>query len=277
MRNLFQFISRYYFFFLFLLLFILAIIITGSRQHYQQALMWHSANKIAGQLHQARERVVSYFSLRQVNEKLLEENTQLRDQLEENFILSDDSVYIAPDTIYKRRFTYMHAGVINNSINRRNNHITLNKGQLHGIRPNMGIMTHDGVAGIITAVSENFSLAMSLLHSEVMLSVKIKKNEHIGSLQWEGENYRTAHMSYIPPHVDLQTGEEVVTSGLSAIFPENIPIGHITDWEIRRGESFYTARIELNMDFNTLSYVYIVKDLMQEELEDLQELVSPEI
>ncbi len=270
MRNLLQFIYRYHFFLLFVLLFTLAMVINASRQHYKQALIWHSANIFSAHIYQFRQNVVSYFNLREVNQTLIDENVILFNQLEENFMFADETTFIVEDSLQQRKYTYMHADIINNSINLRNNYLTLNKGKKHGVRPDMGVVTPNGVVGIVKAVSKNFSLVNSLLHSETIISVKIEKNGHIGSLLWNGENYRIADMTYIPPHVELEAKDKVVTSGYSVIFPGNIPVGHMIDWEIRRGETFYTAKVELYLDFNKLNHVYIVKNLLQDEQEELE-------
>ncbi len=277
MRNLFLFIFRYHFFFLFLLLFVVAMILTGSRQHYQQALMWHSANQVTARFYQSVNSVTSYLALREETTKLHEHNNRLLKKLKDNFIIREDTVFEVSDSLTQRRFTYIEAGVINRSVTRRNNYLTLDKGKKHGVQPNMGVITPHGVAGVIKAVSDNFSLVISILHSELLISVKLEKNDHMGSLQWEGEDYRVAHMYYIPPHVEFTPGDKVVTSGLSAIFPAHIPIGRVKDWEIRRGETFYTAVVDLELDFNKLTHVHIVKNLLQEEQEELEMMMSPDL
>ncbi len=277
MRNLFLFILRYQFFFLFLLLFVVALVLTGTRQHYQQALMWHSTNQVAGRVYQYVNNVNSYLALREENKRLHEQNNRLLNQVKDNFLMREDTVFEVRDSLKERRFTYMESGVINRSVTRRNNYLTLDKGRNHGVQANMGVITPNGVVGVIKSVSDNFSLVISLLHSDVLVSVKLKKNDHMGSLQWEGKDYRVAHMYYIPPHVELMSGDKIVTSGLSTIFPANIPIGRVSDWEIRRGETFYTAAVDLELDFNKLTHVYIVKNLFQEEQEELEMLISPEI
>ncbi len=251
--------------------------LTASHQHYQQTFFFRTANAITGKVYNTVNNITDYLSLKGINRQLMEDNTRLLNRQRENFIVSDENVFMAEDTLYRRNYTYLYADVINNSVIRRNNYLTLNKGRAHGIAPDMGVITGNGVAGIVISVSEHFSVAMSLLHSDMLLSVKILKNDHIGTLSWEGNNYRKAHMSYIPPHVELESGDTIVTSGYSTVFPENIFIGTINDWEIRRGETFYTATIDLAMDFNIIPYVYVVKNLMKEEQDQLELSVLPDL
>ncbi len=276
MRNLFKFIQKHQFFFLFLVLMIVTLLLTISRQQYQQSLFLRSSNRMIANIYSAYSKANSYFTLREVNQRLINDYAKLLEKQAESFIITDKYVYESSDTLIRRRYSYMAADVINNSVMRRNNHLTLNKGSLHGVEPDMGIIAPDGVAGIVVNVSKHFCVAMSLLHSNMLVSAKIKKNNQLGSLQWEGINHRTTSLTYLPPHLDLSIGDSIVTSGFSTVFPENIFIGTIQDWEIRRGDTFFTAEVELALDFNSLTHVFIVKNLMKDEQTGLESSVMPE-
>ncbi len=270
MQNLLKFIHRYHFFFLFLVLETAALALTISHQLYHQSFFLHSANRVSAGFYDAVGNISSYLSLKEQNQKLMEEYAALMEQQAESHIIRDTLIYESGNEIKKPRFTYIHAEVINNSVIRRNNYITLNKGTLHGVAPDMGLITADGVAGIVMNVSKNFSVAMSMLHSNMLISTKIRKNDQLGTLSWDGINYRSAIMTYIPPHIELSAGDSIVTSGFSTVFPENVFIGTIREWGVRRGDNFITAEIDLALDFNKLSYVYIVQNLMKEEQEELE-------
>ncbi len=276
MRDLLKFIQKYQFFFLFTWLMIIALSLTIARQQYQQSFFLSSSNQLIAKIYSHYSSITSYFSLQEVNRQLMNDYAGLLEQQLESFIITDTHVYEANDTMIERRFKYITADVINNSVIRRNNYITLNKGAVHGVEPDMGIIAPNGVAGIIVNVSRNFSVAMSLLHSDVLISAKIKKNNQLGSLHWEGIDHRKAFLTYLPPHLELNVGDSIVTSGFSTVFPENIFIGTIQGWEVRRGDTFFTAEIELALDFNKLRHVIIVKNLMKEEQEELELSVMPD-
>ncbi len=272
MRVIFRFIHSNQFILLFLLLQVLAVSLTARHHLYHQAFFFHSANHLTGNVYLSYSRLASYFSLKEENQQLKKENTRLRNKLSGNYIITDRQVFELEDHLYRRRYVYVHANVINQSVNRRNNYITLDKGRLDGIKPNMGVIAPGGVAGIVKHVSDNFSVVMSLLHSDAMISVRILKNDHIGSLIWEGGDYQTASLTYIPPHVEMAVGDTIVTSGYSSVIPAGVFIGTVQDWEIRRGEVFYTASVHLQSDMNRLTYVYVVKDLLGEEKESLESI-----
>lgn len=270
MRNLFSFIARNYFFFLFLLLETVAYILVYQHQHYQRAYFASSANIIAGRFYRMTSGVTDYLSLRKTNQQLSEENARLLSYTTESFLKTDRQVFTFRDTVYHRQFQYVNAEVINSSVSRRSNYMTLNKGRRHGIEPDMGVITFKGVVGIVANVSENFSSVISLLHKDMQISAKIKKNNQIGTMVWEGIDYRKATLTYIPPHVELNVGDTIVTSGYSIIFPRDVFIGTISDFEIRRGDNFLSAEVELAVDFNSLKYVQVVNNLMLEEIEELE-------
>ena len=276
MRNLFKFIQKHQFFFLFLVLMITALLLTIARQQYQQSLFLSTSNRMIASVYSAYNHINTYFSLREVNKQLIKDYADLLEKQTESFVSTEKRVHEAKDTLIRRRYSYMTAEVINNSVMRRNNYMTLNRGSLHGVEPDMGIITPNGVAGIVVDVSKHFCVAMSMLHSNMLVSAKIKKNNQLGSLRWEGIDHRKAYLTYLPPHLDLHVGDSIVTSGFSTVFPENIFIGTVRDWEIRRGDTFLTAEIELAIDFNSLNHVLIVKNLMRDEQSELESSVMPE-
>ncbi|HSV87389.1 MAG TPA: rod shape-determining protein MreC [Bacteroidales bacterium] len=274
MRNLLNFIVRYYFFILFLLLQTVAILLLAQNHHYQRFFLVSSANFFAGQFYTLTSGVSRYFNLGRINQQLALQNQQLMQITSNSFLKTDTHLFVYQDTVMNRKFQYINAEVINNSINRRDNFLTINKGRRHGIEPHMGVITLDGVVGIVAHTTERFSSVISLLHKDSNVSVRVKKNDHVGSLTWEGFNYRKATLNYIPTHVELAYGDTIVTSGYSVIFPEGIFIGTIQDFEVRPGDNFITAEIKLALDFNNLRYVMVVKNLMLDELKELQALTE---
>lgn len=270
MRNLFKFITRYYFFFLFLALQTIAMLMVANSHQYQKAVMLRSSNQVTSFFYRIQTGVSEYFALRRLNKDMAMQNNLLLHQTPFSFLKTDQHEFQVGDTLYQRRYLYVNAKVINNSVSRRNNFMTLDKGRRHGIEPDMGVITSRGVIGIVNSVSLNFSTVISLLHADVNISVRMKKNGHMGSLQWDGEDYREATVLYIPTHVELAVGDTIVSSGFSTIFPPDVLIGTISDYRIEPGENFSTVRVALAQDFNNLSYVHVVKNLFKEELEELE-------
>ncbi|MDD3875636.1 MAG: rod shape-determining protein MreC [Bacteroidales bacterium] len=265
MRNIFLFIWKNYFFFLFLALQIFCFVLIINNNRFQKAAFLNSTNDFFRNIIQKVDNVYAYFSLADVNKKLAEENALLRSKTLEAYNIYGVKSFIINDTVYKHSFRYIDAKVINNSVNRRKNYITLNKGSRSGIRKDMGVIDSDGVVGIITDVSPNFAVAISVLNIDTKISTKFKNNNHMGSLSWKGTNYRTAKLEDIPLHVVFNLGDTIITSGYSSIFPEGVMVGCVKEFSYDPSESFYNIDVELSVDFNKLSYVYVVDNLMKTE------------
>lgn len=265
MRNLFAFLLKNYFFFLFLLLEIFAAFLIVNNNYYQRSVVINATNEFTGSVKLMFSNFTDYFLLRKTNKILAEENAKLHRLTQKSYIITDRDEYLVDDTVYKQQYTYTEAGVISNSVNKRNNYLMLNKGSTDGIEKDMAVISPLGIVGIIRDVSKNFSSVISVLHKDTRISAKIKKNNYIGTLVWRGIDYRTANLMDIPTHVKLSIGDTIITSGYSFLFPEGIMIGVISNYNILQGENFYTIRLEFSEDYNNLSYVYVVNNLLKEE------------
>jgi rod shape-determining protein MreC len=271
MRNLFVYIWKQYFFFLFLILEVIAFSLFFQNNAYQRAFFINSANSISGGIYSRYADISEYFSLKAINKNLAEENARYRTQLKSSFLISDKNVFTKNDTSYRQHYDYISAKVINNSVNRRNNFITLNKGFAQGVRKDMAVITPNGVMGIVKEVTSNFSSVISVLHKDSKISAKIKKNEQVGTIVWEGDDYRFCFLKDIPTHVKPHVGDTIITSGYSGIFPEGIFIGKVYDYYVNKGENFYTLKVKFEVDYNNITYVYVIKNLLKDEQRIIEE------
>ncbi len=270
MRNLILFIWKHSFVFSFLLLETICFYLVVQNNNFQKASFINSANGVVVGVLETEKNVEDYFYLKNDNENLLKENAELRSRSTASFSMIVNDSYSVNDTTYNQKYTYTSCKVVNNSINRRNNYLTLNKGAKQGIKHDMAVITSTGVVGVVKDVSENFCTVMSLLHSKSTISSKIKKNGFFGPLTWEGENFSYATLNDIPSHVQLVKGDTIVTSAYSLAFPENIMIGTVESLERKPGAIFFTVKIKLSTDFKKLNYVYVVNNLQKLEQEELE-------
>lgn len=270
MRPLLQFLFKYYNFFLFLLLEFFAILIIYQNSYYQQSSILSAANAISGGIYGFSSGITDYIGLKSVNKTLADENANLLSLQKSSFIKTNNKVFVMNDTLYQQQYTYLSAKVISNTSNRANNYLTLNKGLKQGIKKNMGVISSQGIVGIVKDVSENFCSVTSLLHSKTKISAKIKKNDNVGTIIWKGEDYRVVTLKDVPAHVKISVGDTIISSGYSMMFPEGILIGSIYSYEINKGKDFYEIRVKLFNDFNNISYVYVINNLMKDELNELE-------
>ncbi len=271
MNNLIRFLSRYYYIFLFLVLEGIAIYFICCNSYYQGSAITGFANSVSGAFYAQCDKVGHYFSLAAVNEQLVKENAQLRSQIESSYVKYTDKVMVKDDTVYKQQFAFVEAKVISKSINKRNNYFMLNKGRSSGITKDMSVIAPNGVVGIVTEVTENFSCVMTVLHQDSKIAVKNKRTGVTGTLVWNGGDYTTGRIIDMPTSIALKKGDTIVTSGFSRSFPEGIEVGFVKTFAKDAGTGFYDVNIRFAPDYNKLGYVYVVKNFFKIEQEKLEE------
>jgi rod shape-determining protein MreC len=213
-----------------------------------------------------------YFSLRDINTDLADENASLRKKLEQrNQSLYSLEVRELRDPAIINRFDYVSAKVVNNSVSFTKNFITINKGTDAGIRPGMAVISAKGAVGKVKSVSEHYSVLISLLNIDEQVSSIIKSSGYFGTSQWDGIDPRMVELLYIPRHVKLQAGDTVVTSGYNAVFPEGVFVGVIKEINLKEETPFYNIKVELAQDFGNLSFVEVIKSNLKQEKDSLEE------
>ena len=168
MKNLLQFLTRYSNFLIFLILEVVAFILITTTNHYQQSATWSAANKIVASIQHLATNITDYFSLREENVRLAEENAYLKTQMmlmnnASESVVERDSQYIYSHLDWE----YIPAKVIGLTTHKQHNYLTINKGSYDGIAEDMGVVNQDGVVGIVSAVSERyiFQLQLSTIRS----------------------------------------------------------------------------------------------------------------
>ena len=202
----------------------------------------------------------SYFNLKSENEKLINENLQLK-KMESKYRFTQ----INEDTLK----SINSAKVIVNSINKSKNIIIIDKGKLDNINLEMGVMSSEGVVGIVKSVTNNYASIISLLNTDLKLNAILKNSSTIGSVTWDGLNARILKLNDIPLSSSLKVGDTVVTGGMSFYFPKGVPIGRIINYDNNSLEGYYEIDIEVFNDFSSLSNLYILNRTDNNEIQSL--------
>ncbi|WP_317899700.1 rod shape-determining protein MreC [Aurantibacillus circumpalustris] len=277
MKNLFAFILKHNFIFVFLFLQVICGWLLVQSSGFQGAHVLNSSNKVVANIYETTANTKEYFSLKQENEKLARENSVLRNFLKANYAVLPMKEFVNNDTLYKQQYSYINAKVVNSSVNKRRNYLTLNVGSEQGITQDMAVMASDGIVGIVTNASQNFSSAMSLLHKDMRVNCQLKKDGSYGPLIWDGLDYRYCLLTDIPTHSKITKGDTVITSELSGIFPEGIMVGTIESYERRRNESYYTAKVKLSADLKKVNHVYVIKNKFKNERDSIEKIAQKQI
>jgi len=268
MRKLLILIAKNYVLLGFLALEFLSFSLILNANYYQNSNFYSWTNQQASFLHENINSIRNYFLLKKVNESLLETNTKIlidnqyiiRSKKSNIMQFSDDSDI---------QFDFFSAFIVNNSFIKKNNYITIDKGSLHGFRKGMGAFTEDGIVGIVQHVSSNYSVLLSVLHSQIDVSAKLL-NGNFGSVKWDGVSYKYCKLNYIPKHINIDLGDSVVTTGYSSVFPEGILIGVISNIDTTKNNSFYDLTVKLSNDMTNISHVYIIANKFQEEKNQIE-------
>jgi len=270
MRNLWIFISKYNAFFLFLIFEAASVTIYIKYNSFQKAAFINSSNEVTGNLYAKVSELYGYLSLKEVNDNLAHENAQLRNRLKASFYVDTISKHKVNDTVYQQQYEYIEAKVINNSVNRSNNYLTLNRGANQGVEKGLGVICNKGIVGKVVYVSDHFAVVQSLLHKDSQFSAMLANNKEIGYIEWGDD---------MDPHKGLlkdvsnnalpKLGEEVVTSGYS-LFPEGVPIGKISNLHTKEGGVSLNMEVALAVDFSKLDYVYVVDNKFAKEQEGVE-------
>ena len=218
---------------------------------------------------------IFYKQFRYPNENayLMQQNLELLQAKESMFIVSEDTVYSVfsgEKKNMRRMYDITTAHVVFNTINKTNNYIIIDKGKKDGIVPDMAVLSPQGVAGVVSDVSENFSTVISLLNPNALVSAKIIPINQIGTVVWMDPDPSVAQVIAIPQHLMVAVGDSVVTSGYSEVFPKDILIGTIIEKYDNPNNTFLTIKIKLATDFRNLNHVFLISNLYKPELDSLK-------
>ena len=232
MRNLIEFLSRYNHWFLFVLLEVASLVLLFRFNNYHGSVWFTSANAVSGKVLEAHSEMESYMNLAEVNEALTQRNVYLEHrlaQLEERLAvkMSTDSLAgkLQNDSVHYR---LIPAKIVNNSIDKTENFITLDKGSADGVKKDMGVVSGTGVVGIVYLVSKHYSVVISVLNAKSNISCAIADRGYFGYLHWTGGASDIAYVDDIPRHAHFKRGDNIVTSGYSSVFPAGIAVGKIS-------------------------------------------------
>ena len=201
----------------------------------------------------------SYLQLRELNEKLMEEN----------ILLKKEKLNKKLDSKYDNNYDLILAKVIKNSTKLTRNNLIINKGKKNGIKRDMGVISKDGIVGIINETSKNYSSVISILNKDLKINAKHNKSNAYGSLEWNQKDPTVVELNDISIDNEIFIGDTISTGGMSFYFPNNIPIGEINSIKISENNGFYSLKVKLFQKMNNISYVYVIENFNYGELYEI--------
>ena len=255
---------------------ILSIVLLVKYNDTYQAAYAGVANEVIGAINDQYNKVQNYFHLKENNRLLLEENTRLKNLLRINFENADSARIVALDSLirdtlgHQRKYLYLPAKVINNTVSQQMNYLTLHRGANQGVKKDMAVVSPQGIVGTVIDVSENYSRVMSLLHRNSKVSSMLKKSKVIGSVEWDGKDPHYITLRNIPKSTPVAKGDSVVTSSYSANFPPDLMVGTVDEISKDPSSNFFIIRLKTAANFYSLEYVNLIENVQWDEQRRLE-------
>ena len=263
MRNLLAFLAKYNHWFVFILLEVICFVLLFRFNNFQGSVYFSSANAVAGKVYEYNSSVTTFFNMSQSNKKLSERNLILEQQVRAltQYIATHHGDSLAMEQCQKQAlagFKLIPAKVIQSTINREDNLITIDKGKADGIHEDMGVACGTGVVGVVYMASDHYSIVLPVINVNSNISVMIHKRGYFGFLHWKGTPSDIAYVDDVPRHARFALGDYVVTNGYSSIFPPGIMVGKILHVFNSSDGLSYRVQLRLSTDFGKLRHVCVI-------------------
>jgi len=267
--HIIRFIERNGFRLFFLLLLSISLWLTLNYHLYNRSDFVNSSNGVFGYFYINLSSINDYFKLKKENRQLFEENVRLKEFIVGQ-IEKEDSIYVASSVYQDKEMSIIGSKIIKNSYQKQKNILTIKGGTKQGIDKNMGVIDDNGIVGIIENVSNNYATVLSVLNTNFRTVARVKKNDHFGTLIWNGKSTKFIQLIDIPRIASVEKGDTIVTGVSSMAFPQDIPIGQIEKIYFDSDTNSFTLDVRLFNDMTTLNYVYVIRNNHRKELEELE-------
>ena len=281
MNSIIQFLYKHLHWIVFVALEVICFVLLFSYNSFQGSVYLSTANSATARLVSGKDQITSYFGLAEKNRALVEQNAQLQQRILELEAFSTmhrlDSLALseAIQRVHRTGYRITPAQIIDKSINKTDNYLTIDKGSADGIAPDMGVMGVSGIIGVVYKCSEHYSLVLPLLNSKSSVSCKVLGSAYIGYLRWEGGDARYAMLYDLPRYSEVEIGDTIVTSGSSSFFPAGLTVGTVEETYPSADGLYVTLKVMLSTQFARLEHAFVMGKMDADELVALQESLKP--
>ena len=262
-------VQRFFIAVVFIVLEVAAILMLSHNRQLQRLWIARISHGFMAATWGTTQAVSDYFSLRKQNDELALENSRLQEIVRSYELAAREADPASKPVMMDNGFNYIPGTIIKSSTNTQHNYLIIDKGSEDGVTRNSGVVTPDGVIGIVDAVSRHYSYAISFLNTELFISARLGESGAVGPLAWDGASSDGAILKEIPLQFKFEPGDTVYTSGYSSIFPPDIPIGVAGDSKIINGAT-NEIKVRLFQDHKALKYITIVRNTRAGEIEAIE-------
>jgi rod shape-determining protein MreC len=198
-----------------------------------------------------------YFGLRGENDMLRRMNIDLADEAsrlrEER--LENSRLHNLLGLKESSHFAVEAGKVVGKNLTLLRNTLTLNIGKLNGVQPRMPVIGDGGLVGVISTVTDHYSIVRILLNADFRASAKIQRSRVDGILAWDGEDLL---LTNVAKTLDVMAGDTIVTSEYSSTYPPNIRVGVVHEVNEQQGSLFKKVYVSSSVNFVSLEEVFVV-------------------
>lgn len=266
MKNLLDFLVKYYHWVLFVVLEVISVTLLFQYNSYQGSVWFSTANSVAGKLYEGTSKVRAYFAMGENNRDLMLRNFYLERQVTQLRRLYGEATQKKgdKDTLQLKQlseYQLVPAKVITSELHKSNNLMTIDKGTADGIEAGMGVVCGKGIVGVTYLCSNHYTVVIPVLNSKSShISCAIRGHDYFGVLRWYGGDAGYAFVEDIPRHARFKRGNWVETNGYSSIFPAGVLVGQIAEVYNSRDGLSYKLKVRLTTDFGNLRDVAVITD-----------------
>jgi rod shape-determining protein MreC len=133
--------------------------------------------------------------------------------------------------------------------------LTIDKGTLYGLQPDMAVIAPGGVVGRVVIPTPRSAKVQLLSDRNAAVGALIERSRAQGVAMGGGDQH--LRLEYVSEAADVVVGDLVVTSGIDGIFPKGFTIGSVDVVE-KSGPSYKRITIKPAVDFSSLEAVLVV-------------------
>jgi rod shape-determining protein MreC len=144
--------------------------------------------------------------------------------------------------------------------------VQINKGSSDGIEVDQPVITGDGLAGKITAVTGGTATVMLITDERSSVSAQVMPDGADGIVRPKVGDPDDLLLDFVEKGSRLKTGQTVVTSGFSSsqglesLFPRGVPVGRVKRIDRSELDIYQTVHIEPFAELRRMDFVQVLTE-----------------
>ncbi len=201
---------------------------------------------------------IALVDVNQENERLLEQLALLEEenlQYREALVASGHLARIARMRV-DFEVPLLPSQVVGQDVSPWFRSVLLDRGRDEAVRSGMPVVSAGGLVGLVTATSPNASRAMMMLDRRSAVDAIVQRSRARGIVRGTGSG--EIEFIFMVRGDDVREGDEIITSGVSGVYPKGLRIGVVTGVQTERSEILHTAEVRPAVDFGRLEQVFVM-------------------